>query len=207
MAKQAAGVGEAGAGVMTAPSAPGSASRPGSASSRPRTAAERQRERRKRLASERSKVREANGWQAPADRQRETDEATAADQARRDAELAASKAAAEAVTAATRAAEAEAARRLEAEYAAKLARTERLLVGAISGTVETLTEGIHLALLDGKKPHFGHERSQEVAKLWAPLIAPHINEDTAGRLPLVLAATATVGHVGAWAHAYRKAAP
>lgn len=52
-----------------------------------------------------------------------------------------------------------------------------LLKEAIAGTVEMLTDTYQAMKLGPQFPRFGHERSQTLGTLWAPVLAPYIGPD------------------------------
>ena len=77
-----------------------------------------------------------------------------------------------------------------------------LLSKALGGTVEVCTDMVQLVLLDAQAPHFGHDRSQTLGSLWAPILAPYMTEKLANWLPLILAGGGTAQAAYAWAHEY-----
>lgn len=84
-----------------------------------------------------------------------------------------------------------------------LADKERLLSEALAGTSEALADTAQLIWLDSKAPHLGRERSKTLGALWAPILAPYIDEDIAKWLPLALAMGGTTNAFYQWAHEYR----
>ncbi len=89
--------------------------------------------------------------------------------------------------------------------AALLVQKEEMVRNALAGTIEASAETVQLVWLDGARPKFGHERADYVASLWAPILAPLINEDTAKWLPLLLATGGTANALFQWAHEYKTA--
>lgn len=79
----------------------------------------------------------------------------------------------------------------------------KMLSEALAGTVEALADTAQLMWLDADAPHLGRERSKTLGALWAPILAPYIDEDMAKWLPLALAAGGTANAAYAWAHEYK----
>jgi len=83
-------------------------------------------------------------------------------------------------------------------------KREGVLRQALAGTVQTIADSAQLMMLDNAAPHLGKQRADYIADLWAPVLAPYINEKTAQHLPLVLASSCTAATLYQWAHEYRE---
>jgi hypothetical protein len=69
---------------------------------------------------------------------------------------------------------------------------------ALAGTLEMLTEAVKSAYLGAAAPSFGHDRARKVAELWAPLLAPYLDERTAAWMPWALASGVTAQAALEW---------
>ena len=95
----------------------------------------------------------------------------------------------------------------DAATAAEKAKRVDGLAVALTAAFEAVTETTQYIFLDGARPHFGPARAAVLGDAWAPILEPHINEETASLIPLAVAAGLTSGQVTAWVREYRAAAP
>jgi hypothetical protein len=136
---------------------------------------------------------------------RKTSRATAKDRAAYMRSYRARKAEAEVKASAPTPQEAAAEAEAAAAEAARIKALEAKLSEAISGTLALLTDSVQAFALDPNKPHFGKARADKVAGPWAELLAPHVNEQTADKLPVVLAIGVTLGTLYDWKREYDNA--
>ncbi len=81
-----------------------------------------------------------------------------------------------------------------------LANKETMVRGAIGGTVEALADTAHLIWLRKGDPRIGDERSRTIGELWAPILAPLIDEQSAKVLLVLMASGGTASALYGWAH-------
>lgn len=86
----------------------------------------------------------------------------------------------------------------------QLDKKEDMVRDAIGGTVEAVADTVHLVWLDKHDPRIGEDRCKTIGELWAPIIAPYINEKTAKALLIVMASGGTASAFYGWAHEVQK---
>jgi len=86
-------------------------------------------------------------------------------------------------------------------------QAKELLQGAIAGTCQALADTVQMLWLDADRPHLGDERAQTIGKLWAPILAPFITEESAKWLAIALAGGGTANVIYQWSHEYGASKP
>lgn len=92
----------------------------------------------------------------------------------------------------------------EKKLQAERAKQRDLLTKALAGTCEAIADVAKTVLVDVRAPGIGRERADNMAQLWAPVLEPHINEDTAKWLPVAMASGMTAHALTGWVGELRQ---
>lgn len=96
-------------------------------------------------------------------------------------------------------------KKVKKERLAEIERNASLLEPALSATIELSFDAVHALALRAEDPHFGTERADRVASLWAKVFAPYVDEDFLKYLLPLLATTTTAKALVSWADEIRAA--